>query len=107
MASGGARGVYVGDNSARTREMIRDQVTAFVEHGDAVMIWPASTDQGFEFATHGKNRRMPADFNGLELVHFLPKNGSNAGRALDIEITTVDQSVAVRLFPVRTGMNRS
>ena len=56
--------------------MIRDQVTAFVEHGDAVMIWRASTDQGFDFATHGKNRRMPADFDGLGLVHSLPKDGS-------------------------------
>ena len=62
--------------------MIRDQVTAFVEHGDAVMIWRASTDQGFDFATHGKNCRMPADFDGPGLVYFLPKDGSNAGGRL-------------------------
>jgi CRISPR-associated protein Cas2 len=68
-------GVYVGDYSARTREMIWEQVVAFVEDGDAVMVWKAPTDQGFDFATHGKNRRMPEDFDGLKLVRFLPKDG--------------------------------
>ena len=46
------------------------------------MIWRASTDQGFDFATHGKNCRMPADFDGPGLVYFLPKDGSNAGGRL-------------------------
>lgn len=66
-------GVYVGDYSARTREMVWDQVVAGLEEGDAVMIWKAPTDQGFDFATHGKNRRMPVDFDGLKLVSFLPE----------------------------------
>ena len=64
-------GVYVGDYSARTREMIWDQVQTGLEEGDAVMIWKAPTDQGYDFATHGKNRRMPVDFDGLKLVSFL------------------------------------
>lgn len=66
-------GVYVGDYSARTREMIWDQVQAGLEEGDAVMIWKAPTDQGYDFATHGKSRRMPVDFDGLKLVSFLPE----------------------------------
>lgn len=65
-------GVYVGDYSARTREMIWTQVTAFIDDGDAVMVWKAPNDQGYDFLTHGKNRRMPADFDGLTLVRFLP-----------------------------------
>lgn len=65
-------GVYVGDYSARTREMIWDQVVAGLAEGDAVMVWKASTDQGYDFRTHGKNRRMPVDFDGLKLVSFLP-----------------------------------
>lgn len=65
-------GVYVGDYSARTREMIWDQVTASIEHGDAVMVWRAPTDQGFDFLTTGRNRRIPVDFDGLKLVSFLP-----------------------------------
>ncbi len=66
-------GVYVGDYSARTREMIWDQVVSFIDAGDAVMVWKAPTDQGFAFRTHGRNRRMPVDFDGLTLVSFLPE----------------------------------
>lgn len=65
-------GVYVGDYSARTREMIWDQVLAGLETGDAVMVWKAPTDQGYDFRTAGKNRRTPVDFDGLKLVSFLP-----------------------------------
>ncbi|WP_341485882.1 type I-E CRISPR-associated endoribonuclease Cas2e [Thioclava sp. GXIMD4215] len=67
-------GVYVGDYSARTRERIWDQVLGGLEDGDAVMVWRAPTDQGFDFLTAGKNRRMPEDFDGLKLVKFLPRS---------------------------------
>ncbi|MTD99782.1 type I-E CRISPR-associated endoribonuclease Cas2 [Paracoccus sp. YIM 132242] len=69
-------GVYVGDYSARTREMIWSQVTGGIDGGDAVMIWSAPNDQGYDFATTGKNRRMPVDFDGLKLVSFYPPNSS-------------------------------
>lgn len=65
-------GVYVGDYSARTRGMIWQQVVGSIEEGDGVMIWKAPTDQGYDFLTVGKNRRMPVDFNGLKLVSFFP-----------------------------------
>lgn len=66
-------GVYVGDYSARTRTRIWEQVEAYIEGGDAVMIWKAPTDQGFDFLTVGRNRRMPVDFDGLKLVSFYPR----------------------------------
>lgn len=66
-------GVYVGDYAARTRERIWEQVVTGIDEGDAVIIWKAPTDQGYDFATHGKNRRMPVDFDGLKLVSFLPR----------------------------------
>lgn len=65
-------GVFVGDYSARTRGRIWDEVVAWIEDGDAVMAWTATTDQGFDFATTGKNRRMQVDFDGLKLVTFQP-----------------------------------
>ncbi len=65
-------GVYVGDYSARTREMIWEQVLSGLDTGDAVMAWKAPTDQGYDFRTHGRNRRMPVDFDGLKLVSFSP-----------------------------------
>ena len=66
-------GVFVGEYPARTRQRIWDQVTAYIESGDAVMVWRAPTDQGFDFATVGHNRRMPVDFDGLKLVSFAPR----------------------------------
>ncbi|HDR27097.1 type I-E CRISPR-associated endoribonuclease Cas2e [Rhodovulum sp.] len=66
-------GVYVGNYSARTRQMIWDQVLAGLDTGDAVMVWKAPTDQGYDFLTAGTNRRMPVEFDGLKLVSFLPE----------------------------------
>jgi len=66
-------GVFVGDYSARTRARIWEQVGAYIEDGDAVMVWRAPTDQGFDFATVGRNRRTPVDFDGLKLVAFHPE----------------------------------
>ena len=64
-------GVYVGNYSKRTREMIWEQVLLGVGTlGDALMVWRASNDQGYEFRTVGQNRRMPVDFDGLKLVSF-------------------------------------
>ena len=65
-------GVYVTDASRRIREMIWDQVTKLSEDGSAVMAWAAPNEAGFELATHGANRRIPVDFDGLRLVSFRP-----------------------------------
>lgn len=66
-------GCFVGDYSARTREKIWDFVVAYIDDGDAVMVWKAPTDQGYDFLTVGRNRRTPVDFDGLKLVSFAPK----------------------------------
>ncbi|TNC72033.1 type I-E CRISPR-associated endoribonuclease Cas2 [Rubellimicrobium roseum] len=68
-------GVYVGDYSTRTRERIWREVESWIDEGDAVLVWRASTDQGFDFVTVGHNRRMPVDFDGLKLVAFHPHKG--------------------------------
>jgi len=65
-------GVYIGKYSARTREMIWNQVIGNIDEGDAVMAWSAPNESGFEFVTCGRNRRMPVDAYGFKLVEFLP-----------------------------------
>ncbi|MBL1376433.1 type I-E CRISPR-associated endoribonuclease Cas2e [Zobellella iuensis] len=65
-------GVYVGDVSKRIREMIWEQTTELAEQGNVVMAWATNTESGFEFQTHGENRRMPVDLDGLRLVSFYP-----------------------------------
>lgn len=66
-------GVYVGVYSVKVREMIWRHVMAGIEEGNAVLIWDAPTESGFDFLTFGKNRRIPVEYDGLKLVSFLPE----------------------------------
>lgn len=65
-------GVYIGDVSKRTREMIWEQLQAGSENGNVVMAWASSHESGYEFQTLGENRRIPVEFDGLRLVAFQP-----------------------------------
>ncbi len=65
-------GVYVGDLSARTREMAWNNVSEGLADGNGVMVWQSPTEQGFSFETIGTNRRIPVDFDGMTLVSFQP-----------------------------------
>ena len=65
-------GVYVGNYSRRTREMIWGQVKEEIDDGDAIIAWAAPNDAGYDFDTCGVNRRIPVDLDGMKLVRFLP-----------------------------------
>lgn len=65
-------GVYVGDYSVKVRDMIWEQIEAGIEDGNAVMIWRSRNESGFDFKTLGKNRRIPREMDGIQLVSFLP-----------------------------------
>ena len=65
-------GVYVGSYSRLVREHIWSQVEDGIEDGNAVILWRSGGEAGFEFQTLGANRRMPADFDGVQLVSFHP-----------------------------------
>ena len=68
-------GVYLGNYSRRTREMIWRQVCEEIGDGDAVIAWASTTnDAGFDFETWGRNRRAPTQVDGFKLVRFLPLN---------------------------------
>ena len=71
-------GVYVGSYSRRVREHIWHHVEEGLEQGNAVMLWRSKAEAGFEFTTLGTNRRIPADFDGVQLVSFLPESGTEA-----------------------------
>lgn len=67
-------GVYVGVYSRKIREMIWSQVRQGIEEGNAVIAWTATNESGFQVETCGTNRRIPVDFDGLQLVSFLPES---------------------------------
>lgn len=65
-------GVYVGKASAKLRERIWEEVQAGVGEGNAVMAYSAASEQGFKIQTFGSNRRVPVDWQGMQLVAFNP-----------------------------------
>ncbi len=79
-------GVYVGVYSVKVREMIWNNVVEGIEEGNAVMIWDAPTESGFDFLTLGKNRRIPVEMDGLKLVSFCPQEDSqsNSEKLIDL-----------------------
>lgn len=66
-------GVYVGNYSRRVRDHIWEHVEEGIEDGNAVMVWRSKAEAGFEFKTLGTNRRMPVEFDGVQLVSFMPE----------------------------------
>lgn len=76
-------GVYIGDLSARIRDMLWDTVQQGCENGNALMAWTTNNESGFDFVTFGPNRRIPVEKDGLKLVSFLPmlKSESEAADA--------------------------
>ncbi len=75
-------GVYVGDLSAKVREMIWAQIVEGIEDGNAIMTWSTNTESGFDFLTLGENRRLPVEFDGLKLVSFYPVEDQEDENAL-------------------------
>ena len=69
-------GVYIGDVSRRTREMVWEQLSEGREDGNVVMAWASPSESGYEFQTLGANRRLPVEFDGLRLVAFHPVEGA-------------------------------
>ena len=70
-------GVYVGKVSRRIREMIWKNIIIGIEDGNAVMAWSTNTESGYDFMTHGTNRRIQKEMDGLKLVSFLPEDTEN------------------------------
>jgi CRISPR-associated protein Cas2 len=73
-------GVYVGVYGRKIREMIWENVVAGISddthEGNAVMCWQDNSELGFSFDTVGKNRRIPAEFDGVRLVSFLAEQAT-------------------------------
>lgn len=63
-----APGVFVGNPSARVRDNLWPVLAERVGDGQAVMIEPATNEQGWSFRTAGQDRWHPVDLDGLMLV---------------------------------------
>lgn len=69
-----APGMFVGDPSARIREILWDRTVELCKDGRALLVFSANNEQGMEFRTH-RHDWEPTDFDGLTLmVRRDPKN---------------------------------
>jgi len=63
-------GVYVGNLSAKVREMIWGYICDLADCGNVVQVWATNTESGFDLVTYGQNRRIPIEIDGIKLVKF-------------------------------------
>ncbi|MGW5134205.1 type I-E CRISPR-associated endoribonuclease Cas2e [Streptomyces sp. NPDC004135] len=63
-------GIFIGSVSARVRDQLWHAVTEVVGNGAAVLVHPATTEQGYAIRTAGTRRRIPDDFDGLTLIRM-------------------------------------
>lgn len=61
-------GVFVGNPGRRIRDRLWEVLADRIRDGQAVMVEPASTEQGWTVRTAGRDRWYPVDFDGLTLV---------------------------------------
>ena len=60
-------GVFVGNPSARIRELLWDRTVDLCKDGRALLVYSSNNEQGMEFRTH-KHDWEPTDFDGLTLM---------------------------------------
>lgn len=60
-------GVFVGNPSARIRDLIWDRTTELCKDGRAILIYSSNNEQGMEFRTH-RHDWQPTDFDGFTLM---------------------------------------
>ena len=70
-------GVYVGNYSVKVRDMILDNLRNGICDGNAIMVWRAQNEAGYDFLTIGDARRIAKEMDGVKLISFLPNECMN------------------------------
>ncbi|AEX71043.1 type I-E CRISPR-associated endoribonuclease Cas2e [Corynebacterium diphtheriae bv. mitis] len=60
-------GVFVGNPSARIRDLLWERTTELSKDGRALLIYSSNNEQGMEYRTH-RHEWEPTDFDGLTLM---------------------------------------
>jgi CRISPR-associated protein Cas2 len=86
-----APGLYVGTVSARVRDELWSAVSACVADGSALCLHPADNEQGYTIHTAGERRRHITDYDGLQLVRFLPEDPPDLSTRLQSDFANPPQ----------------
>jgi CRISPR-associated protein Cas2 len=60
-------GVFVGNPNRRVRDRLWEVLATRIGDGQAVLVEPATNEQGWAIRTAGRDRWTPTDFDGLIL----------------------------------------
>jgi CRISPR-associated protein Cas2 len=60
-------GVFVGNPSARVRDLLWEEVQTYSDQGRALLVHTTNNEQGFTFRTHD-HKWHPTDLEGLTLI---------------------------------------
>lgn len=60
-------GVYVGNVTARVRDLLWEETVGSIGGGRAILVYSANTEQRLAFRTHGHDW-VPTDFDGISLM---------------------------------------
>ncbi|PMC61595.1 type I-E CRISPR-associated endoribonuclease Cas2 [Corynebacterium xerosis] len=60
-------GVFVGQPSARIRDLLWDRTVDLCKDGRALLVFNTNNEQGLEFRTH-RHTWKPTDFDGITLM---------------------------------------
>lgn len=77
-------GVYVGNVSARVRELLWSKLLSTKKLGAATMIYTDDSEQGFHIETH-MSHHSAVDFDGIDLIEYTMEN--RASRLGDRRLT--------------------
>lgn len=68
-------GVYVGNVSARIRDLLWDRIQKTIGQGEATMVYSINNEIGYDFKTTRQDRRV-VDFDGLPLMMHLTQSSA-------------------------------
>ncbi|WP_082121330.1 type I-E CRISPR-associated endoribonuclease Cas2e [Corynebacterium uterequi] len=60
-------GVFVGNPSARVRDLLWERTVSLCKDGRALLVKSSNNEQGLEFQTH-RHSWKPTDFDGIKLM---------------------------------------
>ncbi|MFE4687543.1 type I-E CRISPR-associated endoribonuclease Cas2e [Streptomyces sp. NPDC056721] len=70
-------GVFIGNPSARIRDLLWDEVQQYAGQGRALLAHTTSNEQGFTFRTHDHAWQL-VDHEGLSLIRRPSQNGTSS-----------------------------
>ena len=74
-------GVFLGNPSARVRDLLWKMALEKIKTGSAIQVWSHKGPQGYHYRVHGLKKQELVDFEGIALVRWKDKDYGSTGIA--------------------------